>query len=178
MNRTATTNTMNRTATTNAMNRTATIKSAMNRTYYKKMLKGFKESLFFLLAMGMVFGAPVAPNETLISGEVIEYSILDSSLAEIKPEQTVYRLIIKIIDSKKLSPSPLILSPTGRGREEEGEEIGGGNFEQGENLTVYSKKELSPELFGKSIKGKISYSGDEKGGGYWLKEIQIIPEKK
>ena len=96
------------------------------------------KTIILYLTIGMVVGVSVAPNEALITGEVMEYTLLNSTLIGMKPKQTVYQLTIKIFSSKTLE--------------------GKLNFAQGENLKVYSKKELSPDLFGKFIKGKVTYS--------------------
>jgi hypothetical protein len=42
------------------------------------------------------------------------------------------------------------------------------------NVRFLSKKELSPGLFGKRIKANARYKGDERGGTYWIHNIEVI----
>jgi hypothetical protein len=40
-------------------------------------------------------------------------------------------------------------------------------------ISFLTKEKLSPELFGKKIQAKARYSGDERGGRYWIRNVEI-----
>ncbi len=46
--------------------------------------------------------APVAPNDSIITARVLEYSILNSTLEEIKPEQILYSLRVLLISCQSV----------------------------------------------------------------------------
>ena len=101
--------------------------------------------------------APVAPNDSIITARVLEYSILNSTLEGIKPEQILYSLRVLVISFQSVN--------------------GKANFTQlkvNQVIKVYSKEMLSPVLFGKIIEANVSFSGDEKGGKYWITNIEMI----
>ena len=43
----------------------------------------------------------------------------------------------------------------------------------GKLIHLHSKKELSPDLFGKVIRARVSYRGDQKGSRFWIREIDV-----
>jgi hypothetical protein len=99
---------------------------------------------------------PVMPNETVVRGHVEEYSLISSKLVGIKPEMTLYKLVISI---------------------EKVENVKGPNFlkdKEGRFVTLYTKEEISSDFYGKKIKAMIEYTGDERGGLFWIKQIEII----
>ncbi len=104
-----------------------------------------------------LLSVPVVPNESVIKGVVSEYAILSSRIINIRPDQVLYRLTIYIESSESIGNKPDFLS----GRE-------------GQDIRFYTKKRLSPELFGKKIKAKVRYRGDERGGTFWIRNIEII----
>jgi len=91
--------------------------------------------------------APAAPNDSIITARVLEYSILNSTLEGIEPEQILYSLRVLVISSQSKT---------------------------GQVIKVYSKEVLSPVLFGKIIEANVSFSGYEKGGKYWIRNISSI----
>ncbi len=113
--------------------------------------------LFFTAVKGRSISAPVIPNESVVNGTVVEYSIVSSHLIGIKPEQIIYNLTINIESAKSVNDRPNFL-----------------NNKEGQNIQFYSREKLSPELFGKKIKAVATYTGDEKGGLYWIKYIETI----
>lgn len=100
---------------------------------------------------------PVIPNEGMVTGKVLGYSVVSSSILNIKPVMTIYGLEILV---------------------ERSEEVKGmRNFTRdkvGKLLSVYSKEELSAELFNKVIKAHVTYLGDERGGKFWIREIEVF----
>ncbi len=99
---------------------------------------------------------PVAPNEAVVEGEVSEYSIVSSRLVGIKPEQTLYRIKIRLFKTKG----------TGFAYNRLKDKIG-------RDIPFYSKRPLSPELFGRMVRVRVSYRGDERGGKFWIKNITL-----
>jgi len=118
-------------------------------------------SILFLLfsqmaSSGQIQNVPAAPNDSIITGKVLEYSILNSTLEGMKPEQILYSLRILVMSSQSIN--------------------GKVNFTQskiGQVIKVYSKEMLSAILFGKTIKANVSFSGDERGGKYWIRNINL-----
>ncbi|HHT9160219.1 MAG TPA: hypothetical protein ACFYEH_10195 [Candidatus Brocadiaceae bacterium] len=119
--------------------------------------KFFALVIFFLFDIVVSADAvPVMPNETVVRGLVEEYSLISSKLMGIKPEITLYKLVISI---------------------EKVENVKGPNFlkdKEGQFVTLYTKEEISSDFYGKKIKAKIEYSGDERGGLFWIKQIEIV----
>lgn len=114
--------------------------------------------VFLLLAMGgKSVSVPVIPNECIVEGTVAEYAIVSSRLISIEPDQVLYRLVITIQSTRKIDNQRNFLS----GKE-------------GKDVSFLAKEKLSPELFGKKIQAKARYSGDERGGRYWIRNVEIV----
>ncbi len=113
--------------------------------------------IFFLLYILVSADAvPVMPNETAVKGHVEEYCLTSSKLLGIKPEIVLYKLVISV---------------------EKVEDIKGPNFlkgKEGQLVTLYSKEGLSSKFYGEKIKAIVEYKGDERGGLFWIKRIEII----
>ncbi len=116
-------------------------------------------SICFVAILGScvsVLSAPVVPNESVIEGVVSEYAILSSRIINIRPNQVLYRLTIYIESSEGTGNKPGFLS----GRE-------------GHDVRFYTKERLSPDLFGKKVRARVRYKGDERGGMFWIRNIEI-----
>ncbi len=116
--------------------------------------------IFFFPIVGScasLLSVPVVPNESVIEGVISEYAILSSRIINIRPDQVLYRLTIYIESSENIGNKPDFFS----GRE-------------GQDIRFYTKEKLSPEIFGKKIKAKVRYKGDERGGMFWIRNIEII----
>ncbi len=94
---------------------------------------------------------PVIPNETIVEGTVVEYAILSSSLEGIHPPITLHRVTILIESTRAVEGKADFLS----GRE-------------GEYVPFYTKEGLSPTIFGKRIRARARFRGDERGGRFWI----------
>lgn len=99
--------------------------------------------------------APAAPNESLVEGRVLEYSVVSSKLLNMEPEQTLYALTVLVEQSTAVKGPDMLKKEAGR------------------PVRFYSKQRLEPELFGRKIKAKASYRGDERGGLHWIYEIRM-----
>lgn len=104
---------------------------------------------------------PVVPNEGIIEGKVVGYCVISSVVLNIKPDSTFYRLAILVTASKSTVGKP--------------------NFardKSGGIIEVYSREKLSGNFFNQNINARIMYRGDEKGGLYWIKNINILNTEK
>ncbi|MBL7050451.1 MAG: hypothetical protein ISR96_13135 [Nitrospira sp.] len=116
----------------------------------------------YIFAVGDVSNAvPAISNESLIEGVVSEYAIITSDLVDIKPAQTLYRLTIIVTSSRNIGEGPDYLSDM-----------------TGQGISLLSKKKLSPELFGRKVKVKARYKGDERGGTLWISNIEAIDQER
>ena len=113
--------------------------------------------VFLLFAAGGVTGGTVIPNGALITGVTLEYGIVSSRLLGMQPDQTLYKLTIHLESSEDIVGMPNLL----RGKE-------------GEDITFYTKEKLSSDIFGKNIRAEVSYRGDEHGGRWWVRSINIL----
>lgn len=113
---------------------------------------------FLFSTSSMSSAVPVIPNKAVLVGTVREYSIGSSSLYGMSPEQTIYKLTIIVEASEDIEDYSNFL----KGKE-------------GQTLTFFTKVNPSIEVYGKKIKAHVSYSGDERGGRFWIhKNIEIL----
>lgn len=116
--------------------------------------------LIFIYFFGFIVVAiavPVVPNEAVLIGTVMEYCMTSSSLSGAKPEQVLFKVIISVGEVEDVKDYPNFLKS-----------------KEGQSVTFYSKEKLPSELFGKKIKALAVYIGDERGGIFWIKHIEII----
>jgi len=97
------------------------------------------------------------PNEAIIRGTVREYCLTSSTLSGISPEQVLYRMVISVEEVEDVKGYPNFL----KGKE-------------GQSLSFFTKEKISMELFGKHIKAEVEYKGDERGGKFWIKHIEVM----
>ena len=114
--------------------------------------------VFLFSAFSMSSAVSVIPNKAGLVGTVREYSAGSSSLYGMSPEQTIYKLTIMIEATEDIEGFTNFL----KGKE-------------GQILTFFTKVNPSIEVYGKRIKAQVSYSGDERGGGFWIdKNIEVL----
>ena len=114
-------------------------------------------SLFSLAgAIGALpaYSVPVIPNESLVVGEVLELTAVQSSTLNIKPAQILFRVKLRLLSVEDVQNKANFLEA-----------------KKGQILEVYSKEKISPELLGKVIRGHISFRGDDRGGLYWIFKV-------
>ncbi len=117
--------------------------------------------VFLMFVIFLTFKVPanavsVIPNETVLKGTVMEYCLTTSALEGIKPEQVITKLVISI---EEIVPV-----------------IGYSNFlegKEGQPVKFYSKEKQPSDLLGRTIKARVEFLGDEKGGMFWIKNIEI-----
>lgn len=100
---------------------------------------------------------PVIPNEAVLQGVVEEYCLTQAGLLGISPEQILYKLAISVRTVEDVNDYPNFL----RGKE-------------GQSMIFHSKEKQASDLFGKKVKAVVEYRGDEKGGLFWIKNIEIV----
>lgn len=121
--------------------------------YFSGLVVGM---LLLTFLKGVGISVPVIPNESIIEGFVSEYTILSSRLIGIQPEQVLYRVTVRIDSTEDLENRPNFI----KGKE-------------GRDVQFYTKEMVSPEVFGKRIKAKVEYRGDERSGMFWIREILV-----
>jgi hypothetical protein len=104
---------------------------------------------------------PVIPNEGIIEGRVLEYCITLSSIVDIKPDQTFYILKISVTASEDIEGKVNLTK----------EKVG-------KKIETFSKEKPAENLFNQRIRANVVYQGDERGGKYWIKNINILTEKE
>ena len=101
--------------------------------------------------------SPMAPNEGLVTGEIVSLEAVQSSTLRIMPPQILTLIRLRV------------LSIQGRGT------INPLRGWEGSIIEVYSKAPLGSGLVGKKVKGVVTYRGDERGGLYWIYDLQEMP---
>lgn len=113
---------------------------------------------FFVLFIfiGSCNSVPVAPNESMVEGVVSEYAVLSSRIVDVKPAMTLYRITVKVGSTGKIGRGPDFLRD-----------------KIGQDVQFYSKEKMPADVFEKKVKIKVTFRGDERGGMFWIREIQI-----
>ena len=114
-------------------------------------------ALVLIVVVRTVSAVPVMPNVALIKGIVLESEAISSDLLGIQPEQTINKLMIDVESSEDVGQIPNLL----KGK-------------QGKDITFYTKEPLPSDIVKKRIKAKVSYRGDERGGLWWIHDIEIL----
>lgn len=96
-------------------------------------------------------GAPVIANESIVTGEVLAVSLIDSSAVNVRPARMLARLTLRIgCIHEAPSKANLLAGRTG------------------EVIEVHSHDVTLTQLVGKTVNGRIVFRGDERGGSYWV----------
>jgi len=100
---------------------------------------------------------PLIANRAIVEGMVSEYCLESSAIEGIRPEQVLYKLVISLKEVLDVDNYPNFL----RGK-------------KGESVIFYSKFKQPPEIFGKRIRAVVEFKGDERGGLFWIKSLEVI----
>ena len=124
-------------------------------------VRALGSSIFFLIIVAAFFkyanAVPIAPNETIIRGTVVEYAITSSKLLGIEPDQTLYRLIVAIEEVEAVNSfSNSLKGP------------------KGQSIILYSKEKQPEHITGRKITAVIEYAGDERGGLWWIQDVVLV----
>lgn len=112
--------------------------------------------IIFSVGTGVADSVPAIPNKAVIKGTVAEFCLISSGLVGIKPELPLNKLTITVEEVEDEKGHPNFLS----GKE-------------GQNIIFYSKEKLPQELYGQKIKAVVEYVGDERGGIFWIKKLEV-----
>jgi hypothetical protein len=134
----------------------------MRAGYEGAVRNDFVRAALLLLSISCAFPAaannvPAIPNRAFFIGTVKAYCVTSSSLADIQPEQVIYKVVVLVESVKDVEGYPNILKDRA-----------------GKTVTLYTKKELSPGLYGKEIRTLVEFRGDERGGLLWFWNIEVI----
>jgi hypothetical protein len=113
--------------------------------------------IFVLFASSKAIAVTAVPNEATATGTVIEYCITSAGRPEAGPGPGLYKIVVKVETAEDRGDAPNFL----KGKE-------------GQKIPFWSKMRLDPELFGKKVKAIVEYRGDERGGKFWIREIEIL----
>lgn len=105
-------------------------------------------AIALLLLAGLSFGVPAIPQHAEIEGEVVVYSVIRAEVVNVYPKDMVlYELVLKPKDNRKYRRSV-------RGY-----------------VQILSKKPIAEWFFGRDVRIRAIYRGDERGGAYWLIKV-------
>ncbi len=121
----------------------------------------FISALLFGSVNGMSASVPVAPNEAILTGIVSGYCVKSSRLLNIAPEQTIYQITVSIKSTDDIKGKPNFMKS-----------------KVGEDIVFHTKEIYPADIFGKRIKARARYQGDEKGGIYWIGNIELIRKEQ
>jgi hypothetical protein len=127
------------------------------RPHTRRFLLPLISLILLLFLFSPSYGAPVMPNKAILEGTVKEYCSGSSELWDIKPEQVIYKLSISVEVVRDSEVFPNFL----KGKE-------------GQLQSFFTKEKISPELLNKRVRAEVEYRGDEKGGRFWIRAIEII----
>lgn len=111
-------------------------------------------SLAFLvlwLTTKPVEAVPVAPNESLVQGEIVEVGAVDSLTLDIRPQRTLFRVKLRLTKVEAVDTKSNFLQGA-----------------EGKTIEVYATDMAVAPPVGKAVKGRISFRGDELSGRYWI----------
>jgi len=100
---------------------------------------------------------PVVPNDSLVKARVRSYCIVEASSLGIQPEQTIYQLGIEIIESQDVEDKVNLTKDRA-----------------GQTIQVFSKEPLSPDLFDRTIRARVTLRADERGGKFWISQVEEL----
>jgi len=101
----------------------------------------------------------IIPNASLVTAQVLKFSIWDATLLKVKGPQNLYSLVLVVTASENVGEEANLIKA-------------------GDQIEVFSRESLSPDLFGKTIQGTVRVRGDERGERYWIRDIRIKRECK
>jgi len=98
-------------------------------------------------------GAPAAPNESVLTAQVLDAVIVDSLTLNISPQQSLCVLTLKLLSVRSVGDLQNFLHGKSR-----------------ETIRAYTKNLSLLGLKGKTVIATVSFHGDEWGGRFWVSE--------
>ncbi|WP_068139434.1 hypothetical protein [Limnochorda pilosa] len=103
-------------------------------------------------------GVPAAPNRGAVEAEVEAFEVLWASAEGIEPERPLYRLRLRILESR---PAP-------------GYDLDPLASWVGRQVDVYSVEPLDLSLFGGRVTAEVTLRGDERSRRFWLFSVRVV----
>jgi hypothetical protein len=97
---------------------------------------------------------PSAPNEGAITAEVLEAAVIDSASVGIAPSQPLCVLTLRLLTVTPVAEVPITV-----------------DARAGQTIRAYSKVVSHARLKGRTVSGRITFSGDERGGRFWIRTL-------
>jgi hypothetical protein len=104
---------------------------------------------------------PAAPNEGTITGQLLDVTIIDSSSVGIAPSQPLCVLTVRLFSVSAVSGVPNAVNATA-----------------GQTIRAYSKDVSLAALKGHTVTGDLTFSGDERGGRLWIRNVSAVGERR
>lgn len=104
-----------------------------------------------VIGVTIVAQGPVAPNETLLGGLLLEVTAFDSSSEGITPPMILFRLKLRLASVERV-PAKASFVTAGAG----------------DVIEIFAKQEVSAQLVGKAVSARVTFRGDGRGGRLWL----------
>ena len=104
--------------------------------------------------------APSAPNEGAITAEVLEAAVIDSASVGIAPSQPLCVLTLRLLTVSPVADVPNAV-----------------DARAGQTIRAYSKVVALAGLKGRTVSGRITFSGDERGGRFWVRTLSATSKE-
>ena len=123
----------------------------------RKILKVFIFQVILFAFVCEISGVPVIPNRAVVIGIVEEVSV---TTAMQTPDRVIYKLRISIEKTEDIAGSPNFVKSRAAS-----------------SLTAYSEDKNALDLYGEKVKAIVEFKGDERGGNFWIKQINVVDNK-
>jgi hypothetical protein len=104
---------------------------------------------------------PAAPNEGAITGELLDVTTIESSSVGIAPSQPLCVLTVRLLSVSAVSDVRNAV-----------------NARAGQTIRAYSKDVSLARLKGRTVTGRLTFSGDERGGRFWIRNVSAVGESR
>jgi len=117
-----------------------------------------RSAILFLLIVSLLVihatqtqAVPALDNQSVVVGDVLERTLIDSLTVGIQPAQKLWRFKLRVVSVESVAGAENVL----RGHE-------------GKVIEVFSNEVNAPADANHRIKARISFHGDERAGRYWI----------
>jgi hypothetical protein len=102
--------------------------------------------------------APAVENENSVTAEVLAVEAVHSAELNILPPQVFLRVRLRLLTvDTPPGMSNFLVSP------------------ENASLDAYTREQITPDLVGTTIRCRLRYRGDERGGLYWMHDLRPLP---
>jgi len=117
-----------------------------------------RSAILFLLIVSLLVihatqtqAVPALDNQSVVVGDVLERTLIDSLTVGIQPSQKLWRFKLRLVSAKSIPGAENVLQG-----------------QEGKVIEVYSNEVNAPAGRNGRISVRISFHGDERGGRYWI----------